>query len=430
MLNERQIALLLWAGIILVAALALPSGRKGLADVARVFVSRKIWPLFAMLALWTLGLVFVGQRLGIWTDDLAANTWFWFLTTAAVLLVHFTKASGESDFFKKTTQETLGITLLVGFLSDRYVMSVAVEFVGLGAVAALACGSVLAAVRQGDSATTRKVFDGCLSLVGLTILALAVFSLVTNWSNEEAPDLGRQLLMPAWMTLGVLPYIYAVALYAAYELAFKWIDFREERDFRARFRAKAAVVVRLHGQATLVDRFNLSWGRRVADASSFRAALAVVDEFKEELRRRAQEEQDTAERLVRYAAVDGVDEEERRLDRREFEETTRALRWIATCQMGWGRRETGYRADILAVVGDLSSQGLPGDGGIEVRVSSDGGSWYAWRRTVSGWVFAIGAAGPPPDQWEYDGPEPPSGFPGESAEWGNGPFGTDVAANW
>jgi len=168
----------------------------------------------------------------------------------------------------------------------------------------------------------------------------------------------------------------------------------------------------------------------VTDASSLRAAIAVVDEFEEDLRRRAQKEEDAAERLIRYADVAGVDEDGQRLDRREFEETTRALQWIATCQMGWGRRETGYRADILDVVGDLTSHGVPGDGGIQVRVSPDGGSWYAWRRTVSGWVFAIGAAGPPPDEWQYDGPQPPLGFPGESPDWGSGPLHYDAAPNW
>ena len=52
----------------------------------------------------------------------------------------------------------------------------------------------------------------------------------------------------------------------------------------------------------------------------------------------------------------------------------------------------------------------------------------AWRRTIAGWCFAIGAAGPPPDQWLDDGPNPPRGFPGEDPEWGRR-FGID-ARNW
>ena len=394
MLNDRQIATLLWAGVVLVAVLAWPTGRRCLADVVRAVLSRKAWPVFvvfALLALWSLGLVLVGERVGIWTDDLAADTWFWFFTTAVILLFNFNNASKKPDFFTRTAKEAFGLTLILGFLSDLYVLSVPVEFVGQGVVAILAGVSVVAA-RQRDSEPARKLVDGCLSLIGLTILVLA--------------------------------------LYAAYEQAFTWINFRDTHSLRARFRAKAAVAVRLHGQATLVDKLNLHWARRVADASSFRAALAVVDEFREDLDPSAQEEQDAADRLVRYAGIDAVDEEGRRLDRREFEETTQALRWIATCQMGWGRRETGYRSDILDVIGDLTSHGLPGDGGIEVHASPNGGSWYAWRRTISDWVFAIGAAGPPPDEWQYDGPQSPSGFPGESPDWGSGPFDYDAAPNW
>lgn len=312
-MNDRQIASLLWAGIFLVAILAWPTARRSLADVARIFLSRKIWPVFALLALWSVGLVFIARRFGIWTDDLAADTWFWFFTTAVVLVFNFSKASKEPDFFKRTAKETFGFTLIFGFLSDLYVLSVPVEFVGQGIVAVLA-GVSVAAAYQRDAAGARRLVDGCLSVVGLTILALALFDFVTNWSSAEASGLTRQLLLPAWMTLGVLPYIYAVALYAAYELAFNRIDFRHTHSFRARCRAKAAVVVRLHGQVTLVDKINLSWARRAAETGSFRAALAVVDEFQEDLARREREEQEAADRLVRHAGAVGVDDEGRQLD--------------------------------------------------------------------------------------------------------------------
>jgi hypothetical protein len=68
MLNDRQIAALLWVGIILVAVLAWRTGRRSLADIARALVNRKAWPICAisaLLALWSLGLVLVGERVGI-----------------------------------------------------------------------------------------------------------------------------------------------------------------------------------------------------------------------------------------------------------------------------------------------------------------------------------------------------------------------------
>jgi hypothetical protein len=60
--------------------------------------------------------------------------------------------------------------------------------------------------------------------------------------------------------------------------------------------------------------------------------------------------------------------------------------------------------------------GLPENHGVEMYVPRDGQRWYAMRRAVTSWWFAIGAAGPPPDQWLYDGPHPPRGFPAEP-EW-------------
>lgn len=126
-------------------------------------------------------------------------------------------------------------------------------------------------------------------------------------------------------------------------------------------------------------------------------------------------EADKKDRLTRCAGVDGVDGEGRRLDQREFEETTRALHTLASAQMGWYRNRGGrYRRDLLGILAPQFEQfGLPSDHGIKLLVAKNGQSWWAWRRTISGWCFAIGAADPPPDQWLFDGPEPHKGFPGK-----------------
>lgn len=63
-----------------------------------------------------------------------------------------------------------------------------------------------------------------------------------------------------------------------------------------------------------------------------------------------------------------------------------------------------------------------------MRVSKNGKAWCAYRKTVSGWVLGIGAAGPPPNQWLYDGAQAPSDYPGRGASWGQGPF--ETPPNW
>jgi hypothetical protein len=59
----------------------------------------------------------------------------------------------------------------------------------------------------------------------------------------------------------------------------------------------------------------------------------------------------------------------------------------------------------------------------------NGQAWYAWRRTITGWCFAIGSAKAPPDQWRNDGSEPPKDFPGrDRAFWGSDPL--QWGKNW
>ena len=61
---------------------------------------------------------------------------------------------------------------------------------------------------------------------------------------------------------------------------------------------------------------------------------------------------------------------------------------------------------------------MPAEHGIVMKVRKDGKAWYAYRRTVTGWVFGTGARRPPTDEWFYDGPEPPQAYPRAGRGWG------------
>lgn len=72
---------------------------------------------------------------------------------------------------------------------------------------------------------------------------------------------------------------------------------------------------------------------------------------------------------MRNAGPQGTDDEERQLDQREFEETKRSLRWLATCQIGrYRNRRARYRAELLDILGDFTNHGLPAKHGIELNV--------------------------------------------------------------
>ena len=246
----------------------------------------------------------------------------------------------------------------------------------------------------------------------------------------EAPELVLEFALPIWLTLGLLPFLYVFSIVVVYDAAFHRLN-SEMTDQRSRWRPKVALLSVLHVRTYDVRRFTGYFTKQLSEARTFWAARRVVAEFLDGLKRAEQARIDEEEQLRRHSGSQELDEEGRRLDRREFAATIAALRWLANCQMGWHRNGGRYRHDMLTILdGDFTRQGLPRESGIKLHVARNGKSWYAWRRTVTGWCFAIGAAGPPPDQWEYDGPEPPIDFPFKDPSWGDEPDSSQVNRNW
>ena len=220
-------------------------------------------------------------------------------------------------------------------------------------------------------------------------------------------------------------------MYVYYDAAFRGINYAAN-DWKVRLQAKLALVTKLHVKTRDLQAFDRNWARRIASASGYIAGRQVVDQFYEARREAKQAVIDERARLKRYAGSNQTDEQGRRLDRREFKETIAALRYLSTCQMGWYRnRGRHYHADLLdRFRNDFTRQGLPAESGITMKVADDGQSWFAWRRTITGWCFAIGAGGPPPKEWEYDGPDPPDDVPGRDRCWGDLPYSEGANINW
>ncbi|MBX7268801.1 hypothetical protein KIF24_24130 [Micromonospora sp. Llam7] len=419
-----------WLGAILVFLLVRKDMRSSLGDILRALLNPSV--IIALTAFFGYVVLetWVGSWAGLWKSDLIKDTIIWTVVTGLALFFKFDQASKEHRFFRRRIATAFGITVFLAFFANLFVLSLVAEILLQPFLAILA----VIAERDERHRSVKKIADTVLALIGLSLLAFAIHQLVTNWGQVDKHLVALQMILPIWLTIGVLPLIYLLSLYANYDWAFRGVNWAAQ-DRWARLRAKAALVSKFHFRSRELHRFPWNWAQTLASAESFSVARRVVDEFRASRRQAAQAVADEQERLRRYAGSDEVDENGRRLDRREFKGTTEALRWLATCHMGWYRNEDRggrYRADLLEAVlqNDFTRQGLPQDHGITMRVAEDGQAWYAWRRTVTGWCFAIGAAGQPSDQWEYDGPEPPQGFPGDDGRWGDNPFSRETSRNW
>lgn len=429
MLDNRELAALLWLGAGTLWALSQKKVRESLAGVVNAFVRPQILvPLVAMLA-WVGLELWVGARLALWTLELSKGTVLWTLGSAGILLFNCAQIDSNVHFFRRTIGATVGVAVFVEFFVNLYAMSLPVELVVQ--IVAVVLVLMMALGDQKPEFKSAKIFCKILLIgIGLALLIHAARQIHVDWYQLDARQLLLEFALPIWLTGGLLPFLYAFSVVLVYDRAFRLIDWKA-RDWGSRWRSRLELFSTLRFRTRAVRTFTSYWSRKLSEAESFSAARRIVAEFLDDQKRAKQAQLDEEERLRHYEGSQELDDEGRRLDRREFSATIDALNWLATCQAGWYRRGERYRDDMLKIVeNDFTRQGLLREPGITLHVAKDGQSWYAWRRTVTGWCFATGAAGPPPDRWEHDGPGPPNGYPGIDVVWGNGPFSDQANRNW
>jgi hypothetical protein len=424
MINNREWAILIWGVGIFLFLMARREIRSSVGDLLRILLSPSLLiPLLLMIG-YVVGEVWLGYKAGLWRSDLTKDTIVWFVISALAFFFGYDQASKQPHFFRRRLVAAVSIPVFLEFFANLFVLNLIAE---LALQPFLLLLGLVVAVAESDERfrVLRTPLNTLLAVVGLSLLAYSMRQLFISWHEVNKPVTALQLALPIWLTIGILPYVYLLSLYSNYQSAFHAIDAHSDNG-RARMRAKLALVSRLHFRAHDSHAFGgWPWLERIVTAPTFQSARRVVADFQRSRREKERAEAEELERLRRYAGSNESDAEGRRLDRREFKETMRALSWLADCMEGWYSNEDRggkrYRADLLEALGPdfFKPFGLPPESGITIKVAKNGKAWYAWRRTVTGWCFAIGAAGPPPDRSEYDGPEPPGRFPSKGRGWGD-----------
>lgn len=417
-MNNRETVALTYLALFLVLVLAIKGARSSLLQFLKILFMSRLALSWALYMAVIGGSIWLMSRLGFWTQNLLGSTLLWLLLGGFLWFIHVTDAGKDRDFFKRRVIEALGLGAFFEFFVNLEALPLLGEFALQGFIIMVA-GLNVAASMQTRLRPVARLTSGLLVATGLAMLLYTVLRLIQHRESINIRDVVNQYLLPVWLTLAAIPALYLIALFAGYESLFGHLRFWNDRR-RPTLRAQVGTVLALRGSLVDIYEFRGPKTQAAAEASCIRSARNAVREFRRERAADRASRAAARQRLVDNAGLVGVDKAGLQLDRREFAETKKALRWIANCHMGWYQRDDRpdrYKTDLMDMFGDLTGEGLPEDHGVVMRVTRDGRAWYAYRTTPSGYVFAIGASGPPPSQWFWDGPKPPTGYPSEKSGW-------------
>jgi hypothetical protein len=421
MLTTREIATILW--FIPVAAVTwwkLPGIRAPIRSVVALVLQRVFIIPAAVFTAWMLIAIYIASQWGVWSLTNLKDTLYW-LVPGYILLFGAVNAATEERFFRRRIRDAVGLSAFFAFYLSVVTLDLWLELLLVPVLTILSLMAAVGGVTLGGStALSARAGNLARNIAGLIVMGLVVYTtirLVQSGGTTDWAELARSLALPAWLTLWAIPFVWVWSVVVEYDSALRHMRISAP-DGRLAWKSVLALIVSFRFRLSALHRFAGRWPHDLVTAKGFRRARDVIAKQQAELNADAAAKQKAADDLKRYAGASGLDEHGRPLDKREFKETVEALDHLANSQMGWYRNNGNrYQPDLLEKFGDAFKGDLPDEHGITTDVSNSGQSWYTWRRTPSGLCFAVGAAGPPPDQRFYEGTDPPTGFPKVSAGW-------------
>ena len=423
-------SIIIWAIALLVCVTFSSKVRKAIRPLLHVVLSYQFLILIIPFLLWVTILIFGASKAGIWNYQFTTDTFFWLIASGFVLFANMDDATEVCHFFGKRVKNLFQVTLLLEVIIQFSILSIFWELIIVFFVSIISLIKVHNASQKVEQILPRFI-DHIVSIVGFSLVLFGSYRMIVNFSKLDITDMVLRILSPIWLTIGVLPFVFALAVYIRYELIYRFIDFESQVSRTKKLQIIAILVCEYKLQAKKLSNYNHLYTGDILEAKSRSELRKVVKQRRITSEQILTKERENIKRLKKFAGVDGFDEDGRRLDRREFAETCKDLRWLHTCHMGHWRHNQRYVTGLLDKISTSSGgPGISEDAGYKEVVAPDGSSWFAWRRTIGNWVFAIGASDPPPDQWLFDGPEPPQGTPGVDDIWGDSPFSDEFSLNW
>ncbi|MGM9337558.1 hypothetical protein [Streptomyces murinus] len=277
-MTTRELATLIWLLIGSLACLAVRDIRGSIVNVLKLMFQRKIFTALALYGALLFGLTWLVAQFGYWDSSLIGAVGFWFLFTGFKSFLQSADTGSKDGFFRERAVELVGLAAFFEFFLNIRTFSLPVEFFLQLVLAFLFLMRTVSKTKE-ELKSVSRLLGSLLALAILWLVVATIDNLVDHRSDIEVHDVIALYLVPIWLTVGSLPYIYLLSLYGGYESVM--VRMRASEDPPVSWRAKLGVMVGLKGNLRQIHDFVGVWSRRAGVTGSFSGARRIVKEFKE-----------------------------------------------------------------------------------------------------------------------------------------------------
>ena len=274
-INNREIAIAIWAGVFVVWALLPKSIRESFVQVLRAFTQKVILLSTVLMLIYAGVMVFVFHKIQLWDVSNLKDTILWVFGVAFVMLVSINSARDEG-YFRKTVLDNVKLVLVLEFVVNLYAFALWIELIFMPVL-------IIVGMLMGYSSTNLKykkvesLLTFIMGFFGIVVLIFTLYGIFTDFQAFASLDNLRDFLLIPVFTLGFLPFVYLMALYLVYDLVFYRIDYLANDSEITKY-AKRKTVLAFHFNLGALKKWLRSMGMlRINDRQDF---LTAIKQFK------------------------------------------------------------------------------------------------------------------------------------------------------
>ena len=241
-LDNREIALFIWGGVFVAWALSVRTVRESLGPVFRSVATPAIGlPLVLMLG-YVSGTVLILQRLGWWQPSDVKATVLWLIGLALVSFFEVPEVSRNPGRLKTVLLEIVGLAVPIEFIMNLFVIRLWLELLLIPFLTAVGLLLVVAD-RNSEHARTAGFLRTIQAIVGFGIALFVLVQLATRFTEIASVATFKNFALPIALSVTFLPFVYLMALYAAYDGVFRRLGWSvRDRGIRSYARRRTLVV--------------------------------------------------------------------------------------------------------------------------------------------------------------------------------------------
>lgn len=244
-LSTRELAYATWSLIAFTVCMFNKKIRESFANMIKALFAWKISVTLLAFFIHSALYVYILFNLGLWDISLLKDTLIWALSFGFISLMNAIKVN-ESKYFKTVLFSTINWIIALEFILNFFTFNLPIELIFVPIIVF----SVMIKTYTSNKTEYKPVenlFKYILIIFGIAIFVFSLYKTIYHLNQVFTLDNLKSFLLPVYLSLTFLPFMYIFTLFCRYEVLWVRLNFLiNDKQKRLRIKKQILLVANLN----------------------------------------------------------------------------------------------------------------------------------------------------------------------------------------